>query len=126
MLLKNRFVPILLVLLIFGVGIYLAYIYTFSERAGQETSSERNGASSLSEASKAAVDAYLRGHISELSTEPEVLGGKFYVTDIAFLSDTRARVWYEDGHNAFKAEFDFFINADNEVREVNFRVIQRN
>jgi hypothetical protein len=30
------------------------------------------------------VDEYIRANISELSPEPEVLGGTFYVTNITF------------------------------------------
>jgi hypothetical protein len=52
------------------------------------------------------VATYVRLNISELSTEPEVLGGTFYVTEIE-AEDGRGVVKYEDGHNAFVADFTY-------------------
>jgi hypothetical protein len=49
-----------------------------------------------------AAEAYIRSHISELSPQPAVLGGTFYVTDIQWQNDDTALVSYEDGHIALK------------------------
>lgn len=122
MLLKNRFVPILLVLLIFGIGIYLAYIYTFSEGNG----GEKILAAPISEDSRVAVESYIRTNISKLSTEPEVLGGKFYLTAITFVSDTMAFVEYEDGHNAFVSEVKFFLDQKGGVHIVDWKIVKKN
>ncbi len=47
---------------------------------------------------------YLIANISDLSPTKEVLGGKFYVTNISWLPDRIAIVSYEDGHIALKAK----------------------
>ncbi|MDD5469758.1 MAG: DUF333 domain-containing protein [Candidatus Peribacteraceae bacterium] len=50
-----------------------------------------------------AAEAYIRSHISQLSPEPAVLGGTFYVTGIQWQNDGTAVVSYEDGHIALRA-----------------------
>lgn len=57
-----------------------------------------------------AVNAYVSENISLLSTEPEVLGGTFFVTDITS-SDGTGVVSYEDGHNAYTADFAYSVDA---------------
>ncbi|HRH25807.1 MAG TPA: hypothetical protein PLD99_02595 [Parcubacteria group bacterium] len=52
------------------------------------------------------VESYVSQNISELSPIKEVLGGKFYVTDIEVL-DGRGTVSYEDGHIAYTADFSY-------------------
>jgi len=59
-----------------------------------------------------ALRIYLNDNLSELSPEKEVLGGKFYVTDIKIISPGKARVEYEDGHIALAAEFDYIYQAE--------------
>jgi hypothetical protein len=53
-----------------------------------------------------AVKNYVRANISTLSPEPEVLGGTFFVTDIK-VTQNGGTVWYEDGHNAYVADFTY-------------------
>lgn len=55
------------------------------------------------------VESYVSQNISELSPEKEVLGGKFYVTDIQ-VADGKGVVSYEDGHVAFTADFTYTSN----------------
>lgn len=54
------------------------------------------------------VEQYVTENISTLSTEPEVLGGTFYVTSIEAM-DGKGAVSYEDGHNAYTADFTYSI-----------------
>ena len=122
-LIKNRFFPIALLLVIFAAGIYLAYVYSSSNTASR---SEVVVGEELPESSKTTVATYIRDNISVLSPEPEVLGGKFYVTNITFASASKALVEYEDGHNAFKAEVEFFFDKPDLVKILNFKVLQRN
>lgn len=63
-----------------------------------------------------ALRNYLNANLSELSPEPEVLGGTFYVTEIEIISDTQATVDYEDGHMAYRASVLF--TYEDEVIEV--------
>lgn len=58
-----------------------------------------------------AVESYIRANISTLSSEKEVLGGTFYVTRIRLLENT-GTVEYEDGHNAYVADFTYTISDD--------------
>ncbi len=55
------------------------------------------------------VESYVSQNISELSPEKEVLGGKFYVTDIQ-VADGKGVVSYEDGHVAYTADFSYTSN----------------
>jgi len=55
---------------------------------------------------------YLRDHISELSPEPEVLGGKFYITDFKLTDDNQAVIDYEDGHIVLTALVVFALDGE--------------
>lgn len=70
---------------------------------------------------------YITAHISELSPEKEVLGGKFYVTSItsnetADGSVVYGDVSYEDGHNAYSAYYTFTINPDHSLSLKSFEI----
>ena len=52
------------------------------------------------------IESYVSMNISELAPIKETMGGKFYVTDIE-ANDGVATVWYEDGHNAYIADFKY-------------------
>jgi len=52
------------------------------------------------------IQSYITQNISNLSPEKETLGGKFYITEIEAM-DGKGIVWYEDGHNAFRADFTY-------------------
>lgn len=51
------------------------------------------------------VEDYVRQNIRDLSPEPEMLGGTFYVTEISVGDDGTGVVAYEDGHIALVADF---------------------
>ena len=74
------------------------------------------------------VENYLKKNISNISTEKEVLGGKFYITKIEWLKNNTGIVEYEDGHIALKASFEYKIvkneNEDNYLISItNFKII---
>lgn len=54
------------------------------------------------------IDTYVRMNISGLSPIKEQLGGTFYVTKIE-TKDGTGVVSYEDGHNAYTADFTYLI-----------------
>lgn len=60
------------------------------------------------------VSVYVSENISTLSTEPEVLGGTFFVTAIASANGSGV-VSYEDGHNAYTADFTYSMATDGSV-----------
>lgn len=75
-----------------------------------------------------AVEKYLKGNISDISPEKEVLGGKFYITKIDWIGNNSGIIEYEDGHIALKASFDFDIQLDNQkdnysIIIMNFKII---
>lgn len=52
------------------------------------------------------IENYIAMQISELSPVKEQLGGRFYVTSIQ-AADGHGVVSYEDGHNAYTADFTY-------------------
>lgn len=109
---------------IFMGGFYMASQGLFGDNGPTRT--EDLTPKALTEASRERVEKYIREHVSEFSPEKEVLGGKFYVTKVTFLSSSRALVEYEDGHNAFTANVDFYTDMENTVLIVDWLVIKKN
>lgn len=68
---------------------------------------------------------YLRDNLSELSPEKEVLGGKFYVTNLELTSPSTAVVDYEDGHIALQANFVFYYNDTGILQISDFVVVEK-
>lgn len=60
------------------------------------------------------VERYIAENISRLSPEPEVLGGTYYVTAIEAQNGS-GTVSYEDGHNAYTADFTYTETGDGTV-----------
>ncbi len=56
---------------------------------------------------------YLNIHLNELSNIKAVSGGKFYVTDLQITNNNSGIVWYEDGHIAARAFFNYVISGTN-------------
>lgn len=57
------------------------------------------------------VESHIRKNIASLSPQDEVLGGVFFVTDITANEDGTGIVEYEDGHNAYTADFMFEVDS---------------
>ncbi|MEK7156485.1 MAG: hypothetical protein AAB790_01610 [Patescibacteria group bacterium] len=66
-------------------------------------------------------ESYVSQHISELSPAKEVLGGKFYVTGIE-ATDGKGTVRYEDGHNAFIADFAYTASDVRGIEITSFTI----
>lgn len=69
------------------------------------------------------VIGYVNKNISELSPEEEVHGGKFYVTNITVDSGV-GTVEYEDGHNAYVAQFSYSFSEDGKVQIFGFELVE--
>lgn len=67
------------------------------------------------------IESYVRQRISELSPEKEVLGGTFHVTKIETESG-RGTVEYEDGHNAFTADFTYAVSGEGKPSVISFTI----
>ncbi len=67
------------------------------------------------------IESYIGTHISELSPVQEVLGGKFFVTDI-YVANGEGTVTYEDGHMQYTADFRYTENEDTGYTITKFTV----
>ncbi len=70
------------------------------------------------------LERYIGTHIGELSPVQEVLGGTFYVTEVTGSNGTGV-VRYEDGHNAYVADFTYTGNEALGFQVTKFRVRER-
>lgn len=67
------------------------------------------------------IEAYVRRNISALSSVKEQLGGTFYVTAFE-AQDGVGTVQYEDGHNAYAADFTYETDADGNLSVTSWRM----
>lgn len=58
------------------------------------------------------IEAYVTAFISELSPIKEQVGGTFFVTQIDITNATSGTVEYEDGHNAYVADFTYTVDPE--------------
>lgn len=79
----------------------------------------------LSEEQQNKLKNYIKDNLSTLSPAPEVLGGKFYLTEFIINNPNTAQISYEDGHNNFDAEITYEIR-ENLVYLQNFTIISQN
>ncbi len=75
------------------------------------------------------VEKYLKENISNISTQKEVLGGKFYITKIDWVGNNSGTIEYEDGHILLKASFDYEIQTNNQNNDYsiiinNFKIVE--
>lgn len=67
------------------------------------------------------IESYVTQNISLLSPEKEVLGGTFYVTKIEVEpGEQKGYVEYEDGHNAFSADFTYTADDRSGIEITSF------
>ena len=81
--------------------------------------------SELSKEQQDKLKNYIKANLSTLSTAPEVLGGKFYLTEFIINGPNTAKISYEDGHNSFDAEITYEIR-ENLAYLQNFTIISQN
>ncbi len=67
------------------------------------------------------IENYVTLYISELSPVPEELGGRFYVTDIR-VNNGKGVVNYEDGHNAYVADFSYSYEDNEAIKMESFKI----
>lgn len=70
---------------------------------------------------KMGIEAYVSANISDLAPEKEQLGGKFYVTTIE-ANGNSGTVEYEDGHNAYTADFAYTTDEQGIISVTSFTV----
>jgi hypothetical protein len=67
------------------------------------------------------IEEYVGSHISQLSPVKEQLGGKFFVTAIEAHGGA-GTVEYEDGHNAYTADFTYAVDAAGNPSVTSFKI----
>lgn len=67
---------------------------------------------------------FLTQNISSLSSEKEVHGGKFYITEFTKNDNVSGVVAYEDGHMAYKAYVTFAMDKENTLSVTSFEIIE--
>ncbi|MDQ1299743.1 MAG: hypothetical protein QG636_411 [Patescibacteria group bacterium] len=97
-----------LVVIGFVMGALFLYERSVRNQAEEDTSAVPEVP--VNETPKESIEEYVAKNISTLSAEPEQLGGTFYVTNIE-AADGSGIVSYEDGHNAYTADFTYSIDA---------------
>lgn len=101
---KNTFLVVLALIVIVIVGVY-AYMEQASV-APSTTEEEPSAGRAMS------IEQYVTNTISSLSPIKEQLGGTFYVTKIEADGGSGV-VEYEDGHNAYVADFTYEIEPEH-------------
>lgn len=78
---------------------------------------------------KETLKTFLNESLSNISPEKEVLGGKFFVTNLELSENNSGIVEYEDGHIALKASFNYKIEKNIQrnsysVKIENFKILK--
>ena len=96
-------------LVVIGFVMGALFLYERSEKNQAQEDTTVVPETPMNETPKESIEEYVSKNISTLSTEPEQLGGTFYVTSIE-AKDGSGVVSYEDGHNAYTADFTYSTN----------------
>ncbi len=102
---------IILLVIVLGIGLYVYFSPREEVPVTSTSTSTQNRLMS--------IDNYVKLYIGELSPVPEVLGGRFYVTSIE-TGDGKGVVSYEDGHNAYTADFTYTSSEETGVNVTSF------
>lgn len=114
---KKRIVIIVFALAVLGVFAYAFYKNT------QVKEPTYTGPHAEVNMRADAIEGYVREHLATLSPVQATMGGTFYVTRIRLL-DGKGTVNYEDGHNAYVADFTYTVSDDNTKVEVTSFTLQ--
>jgi len=113
---KNKILNMLFIFLIIAFLVWLGF-YLAGSRSVPENNLNNDEISEQKTSQLDLFESYIKSNISELSPEPAVLGGTFYVTEVRLLSDNLALVNYEDGHIAIQAVALFSVLNDEVIIE---------
>lgn len=91
-----------------------AYVFWAKQNKSEETSTSTSTQNRMM-----SIENYVRLYISELSPVEEVLGGRFYVTDIK-TGNGKGTVSYEDGHSAYIADFTYSNEPNGAIKVDSF------
>jgi hypothetical protein len=120
MALKASYLTIILfIVLALGVGAY----FFIPEKSQPQTPTNTTPTTNQPSGKLMSIESYVTQNISTISPEKEVLGGTFYVTEIE-ASDGSGIVKYEDGHNAFVADFTYTA-SDREGIDITSFIVRK-
>lgn len=108
---KMRLWLVVGILIIGGGGLYILNSYIYDDKQGDDASESRY----------MDIDSYVRNSISELSPVKEQLGGTFYVTALETKEGVGV-VSYEDGHNAYTADFVYTVDEGGKPTILSFKI----
>lgn len=112
---KSLVFLIILLLIIFAVSAYQKNDSVTTPVANESVKKESaEPDQSIQHNPKITIEEYIKDNISSLSSEKEVLGGKFYVTKVE-AKDGNGVVEYEDGHIALVADFTYHYSDSGDV-----------
>lgn len=99
------------------------YLYLEQQEAmrGSDTNPDDSSTPAQESARVMSIESYITQNISALSPVKEQLGGTFYVTAIEAEAG-RGSVSYEDGHNAYTADFTYTIDDERGIEITSFIV----
>lgn len=125
---KTFFLIIIIIVIIFIIGLYFFQSKNnlINTNLNKDNFNNPQVSKIITNSDKENIQEYLKNNISSLSPQKEVLGGKFYITNINFLDNNHLIVDYEDGHIALKAKVEFKINNENKIQILNFNIIKNN
>lgn len=105
------------------VIIAIAFLAAFSLKLAGHISMPISGNTDASTSTERYMDieSYVRTMISNLSPVQASLGGNLYVTKIESHGGT-GTVYYEDGHNAYIADFIYSVDNDGKLSVNGFTV----
>lgn len=104
--------------LIFVIG---SVVFYYRDSIWNPETIPQTATTTPSESRAMSIEDYVKLNISDLSTQAgaeEVLGGKFYVTGIT-ANNGSGTVNYEDGHNAYIADFTYTIEPNHGAVTIN-------
>ncbi len=116
---------IIIIILILLIGFLIGFSLIQDKKQTEIKNQQNLATEQISAEQKLKLNKYLQENISQLSPEKEVLGGKFYITDIKYQNNTQAIIEYEDGHIALKAEIAFKIENE-QIEIISFELINEN
>ncbi|MES2931295.1 MAG: hypothetical protein V4682_01180 [Patescibacteria group bacterium] len=96
-------------LVIIGFVMGALFLYERSERETPLSEAPAVESPAVVPSESVSIEEYVTKNISTLSPEPEQLGGTFYVTGIEAMEGS-GTVYYEDGHNAYTADFTYTLD----------------
>ncbi len=103
------------IITIVALLLVLVILHIFTSPTPAATTSTPSAAKLVS------IDTYIKQNISHLSPKPAVLGGTFYVVSVKAING-KGVVVYEDGHNAYTADFTYTSSDRTGYKITSFKI----